>query len=90
VPRAPQPTLRHPDRSRQPWIRAFLFEARRSDLMVSIFKKSQDRNKKAGDRKGIIELLLIILGGSFVIAEKENPEEKPAENPPLQRVIVRN
>ena len=65
--RAPQPTLRHPDGSRLPWIRAFLLEARRSDLMVSIFKKGQNRNKRAGDRKGIIELLLIILGAIVVV-----------------------
>jgi hypothetical protein len=67
VQRAPQPTLRHPDRSRLPWIRAFLLEARRSDLMISIFKKSQNRNKRSGDRKGIIELLLIILGATVVV-----------------------
>ena len=42
-------------------------EARRSDLMVSIFKKGQSRNKRAGDRKGIIELLLIILGAIVVV-----------------------
>ena len=52
--RAPQPTLRHPDRSRVPWIRAFMLDARRRDLMVSIFKKSQNRNRRAGDRKGSI------------------------------------
>jgi hypothetical protein len=61
------PTLRHPHRSRLPWIRAFLLEARRSDLMVSAFRKSQNRNKRAGDRKGIIELLLIILGAIVVV-----------------------
>jgi hypothetical protein len=61
------PTLRHPYRARLPWIGAFLLEARRSDLMVSIFRKSQNRNKRAGDRKGIIELLLIILGAIVVV-----------------------
>ena len=67
VQRAPQATLRHPDRSRLPWIRAFLFEARPSDLMVSIFNRSQNRSNRAGDRKRIIELLLIILGAIAVI-----------------------
>jgi len=67
VQRAPQATLWHPHRSRSPWIRAFQLEARRSDLMVSIFKKSQNRNKRAGGRKGIIQLLLIILGAIAVV-----------------------
>jgi len=35
--------------------------------MVSIFKKSQNRNKRAGGRKGIIQLLLIILGAIVVV-----------------------
>jgi hypothetical protein len=35
--------------------------------MVSAFRKSQNRNKRAGDRKGIIELLLIILGAIVVV-----------------------
>jgi hypothetical protein len=67
VQRAPQPRLRHPDRSRLPWIRAFLLEARRSDLMVSIFKKSQNRNKTASRTEGIIRLLLIILWALVVV-----------------------
>jgi hypothetical protein len=64
---APQPRLRHPGRSRLPWIRAFLLEARRSDLMVSIFKKNQNRNKRASRAEGIIRLLLIILWALVVV-----------------------
>jgi hypothetical protein len=60
--RAQQPTLRHPHRSRRPWIRAFLLEVQNSDLVRSIFKKNQTRNKRASDTKAIIQLLLIILG----------------------------
>jgi hypothetical protein len=67
VQSAPQPTPRHPDRSRPPWIRAFLLEARRSGLMVSIFKKSQNRNKTASRAEGIIRLLLIILWALVVV-----------------------
>jgi hypothetical protein len=67
VQRATQQTLRHPHRSRLPWIRAFLLEARRSDLMVSIFKRVRSRNKRAGDRKGIIQLLWIILWAMVVV-----------------------
>jgi len=65
--KTPQPAVRHPCGSRLQWIRAFLLEARRSELMESIFKKSQNRNKRSGDRKGIIELLLIILGATVVV-----------------------
>ena len=65
--RAPQPATRRADRSRLPWIRAFLLEARRSDLMVTIFKKSQNRNKKANRTEGIIRLLLIILWSVVVV-----------------------
>jgi hypothetical protein len=61
------PTLRHPHRSRLSWIRALLLEARRSALMVSAFRKSQNRNKRAGDRKRILELLWIILGAIVVV-----------------------
>ena len=60
--REPQPTLWHPHRSRLPWIRAFLLEAQSSDLVVSIFKKNQNRNKKASGTKGILGLLLMFLG----------------------------
>jgi hypothetical protein len=67
VQRAPQPTLRHPGRSRLPWIRAFLLEAQRSDLMVSIFKKSENRNKRVNRTEGIIRLLLIILWAIVVV-----------------------
>ena len=65
--RAPQRTLRHPHRSRLPWIRAFLLEAQRSDLVVSILEKSRNRNRRAISRKGIIQLLLIILGAIVVV-----------------------
>lgn len=65
--RAPQPTLRHTERSRLPWIRAFLLETRRSDLMVTIFKKSQNRNKRANRTEGIIRLLFIILWSMVVV-----------------------
>jgi len=67
VQRAPQRTLRHPHRSKLPWLRAFLLEAQSSDLAASIFKKSQNRNKRAGGRKGIIQLLLIVLGAIAVV-----------------------
>ena len=58
----------HSHRSRLPWIRAFLLEARRSDLIVSIFKKSQNRNKTANRAEGIVRLLLIILWSVVVVA----------------------
>jgi len=67
VQRATQPTLRHADRSRLPWVRAFLLEAGRSDLMVSIFKKSQRRSKRGGRTEGIIQLLLIILWAVVIV-----------------------
>ena len=67
VQRAPQPTLRHAERSRLPWIRAFLLEARRSDLMVTIFKKDQSRNKRANRTEEIVRLLLIILWAMVVV-----------------------
>jgi len=67
VQRAPQPTLRYPHRSRLPWLRALLLEAQRSDLVVSIFKKSQNRSRRGGSRKGIIQLLWIILGAIVVV-----------------------
>jgi hypothetical protein len=67
VQRAPQPTLRHADRSSVPWIRAFLSEARRSELMVSIFKKSQSWNKRENLAEGMIRLLLIILWSVVVV-----------------------
>ena len=65
--RAPQPTVRYPHRSKLPWIRAFVLEAQRSDLVVSIFKKSQNRNKRASRTEGIIRLLLIILWAVVVV-----------------------
>jgi hypothetical protein len=65
--KTPQPAVRHPHRSRLPWIRAFLSEARRSELVESIFKKSQNRNKRANRAEGIIRLLLIILWSVVVV-----------------------
>jgi len=67
VQRAAQPTLQHPHRSRLPWIRALLLEARRSDLVLSIFKRSRNRNKSARGRKGNIHLIFIILGAIVVV-----------------------
>jgi hypothetical protein len=67
VHRTPQPTRRLPHRSRLPWIRALLLEAQNSDLVVSIFKKSQNRNKRERARRGIIQLLLIILWAIVVV-----------------------
>jgi len=72
VQRAPQTMLGRADRSRQPWIRAFLLEARRSDLMVSVFKKSQRRNKRAGRAEGIIRLHL---GPMNTVASNVQPEQ---------------
>jgi hypothetical protein len=48
-------------------MRAVLLEAQRSELMVSIFKKGQSRNKKV-NRIEIIRLLLIILWAIVVVA----------------------
>ena len=42
-------------------------ETQSSDLMVSIFKKSQNRNKRASHTEGIIRLLLIILWALVVV-----------------------
>ncbi len=67
VQRAPQRTLRHPHRSRLPWIRAFLLEVQSSDLVVSILKKSQNQNKRASRTEGMIRLLLIILWAVVVV-----------------------
>ena len=67
MPKAAQQPLRHPHGPRVPWIRAFLLEARRSDLVVSIFNRHLNRNKKAVDRKGIRQLLLMILWAVIVV-----------------------
>jgi formate-dependent nitrite reductase membrane component NrfD len=42
-------------------------KARRSDLMVSIFKKSQNRNRRGSRTEGIIRLLLIVLWALVVV-----------------------
>jgi hypothetical protein len=44
-----------------------MLEARRSDLMVSIFKKSRNQNKRASRTEGIIRLLLIILWAVVIV-----------------------
>jgi len=58
---ARQPTARYPPRSKLPWIQEFVLEAQSSDLMVSIFKKSEKRNKKATSSEQAIRLVLIIV-----------------------------
>ena len=65
--RGPQPTLRHPPRTSVPWIRALLWEVQRSDLVLSIARRRQNQNKKALDRKGIRQLLLMIFWAAIVI-----------------------
>ncbi len=65
--RAPEARLRHQHRSKVPWIHAFLLEARRSDLVASILKKSQKRNKRASRTEGIIRVRLIILWAVVVV-----------------------
>jgi hypothetical protein len=67
VQRTSQPKLLHPHRSRLPWIGAFLSEARRSDLVLSISKRTQNRSIRASGTKGIVQLLLIILGAIVVL-----------------------
>ena len=42
-------------------------EAQRSDLVVSILRKSQNRYKRASRTEGIIRLLLIILWAVVVV-----------------------
>jgi hypothetical protein len=61
VKRTRQPIARYPPRSKLPWLRELVLEARSSDLMVSIFKKSQKRNKKTGGSEQAIRLVLIIV-----------------------------
>jgi len=67
VQRARQPTLWHPHGSRLPWIRGLLLEAQRSDLVVSIFKTSQNRNNRASGRKETVQLLLITLAAIVAV-----------------------
>lgn len=62
-----QPTPRYLHRSKLPWIRALVLEAKNSDLMVSIFKKGQRRNRKANRSEEVIRLLLIILWAIVVV-----------------------
>ena len=64
--RSSQARLRHPRRSRLPWIGALLSEAGRSDLVVSISKRN-NRRRREGGRKWMVRLLLIILGAIVVI-----------------------
>jgi len=42
-------------------------EARRSELVVSIFKKRQNPNKSARGRKEVIQMLLFILGAIIAV-----------------------
>ena len=65
--RARRPTQRYPQRSKLPWIRELVLEAQSSDLMVSIFKKSQKRNKKASGSERAIRLVLIILWAIVIV-----------------------
>lgn len=67
VHRGPKPTLRHRHKSRLPLIRAFLLETESSDLVVSIFKTSQNRKKRASGKVEIIRLSLIVLWATVVI-----------------------
>jgi len=67
VRRALLPKSHSPSRSKPPWIRAFLSEAKHSDMMTSILKKGQKRNKKANSSEEIIRLALIILWAIVVV-----------------------
>jgi len=67
VKRTRQPTARYPPRSKLPWIRELVLEAQNSDLMVSIFKKSQKRNKKASGSEQAIRLVLIIVWAIVIV-----------------------
>jgi hypothetical protein len=62
-----QPTSRYPPRSKLPWIRELVLEAQSSDLMVSIFKESQKRNKKASGSEQAIRLVLIIVWAIVIV-----------------------
>ena len=44
-----------------------LLEARRSELVVSIFKKRQNPNKRARGRKEVIQMLWFILGAIIAV-----------------------
>ena len=44
-----------------------LLEARRSELVVSIFKKRQNPNNGARGRKEVIQMLLFILGAIIAV-----------------------
>jgi hypothetical protein len=67
VKRTRQSTARYPSRSKLPWIRELTLEAKNSDLMVSIFKKSQKRNKKASGSEQAIRLVLIIVWAIVIV-----------------------
>ena len=67
VKRTRQSTARYPPRSKLPWIRELVLEAQSSDLMVSIFTKSQKRNKKAGGGEQAIRLVLIIVWAIVIV-----------------------
>ena len=65
--RTRQRTAQYPPRPKLPWTRALLLEAQGSDLMVSIFKKNQKPNKKAGGSEQTVRLVLNILWAIVVI-----------------------
>ena len=67
VKRARQPTGRYPQRSKLSWTRALVLEAQSSHLMVSIFNKSQKRNKKANGGEQTVRLVLILLWAIVVV-----------------------
>jgi formate-dependent nitrite reductase membrane component NrfD len=50
-----------------PWIRELVLEAQSSDLMVSIFKKSQKRNEKANGSEQAIRPVLIIVWAIVIV-----------------------
>jgi hypothetical protein len=67
VKRTQQPTARYPPRSKLPLIRELVLEAQSSDLVVSTFKKSQKRNKKASSSEQAIRLVLIIVWAIVIV-----------------------
>jgi hypothetical protein len=82
VKRTRQPTARRPPRSKLPWIRELVLEAQSSDLLVSIFKKSQKRKKKASGSEQAIRLVLILVW-AIVIVVLGFLRRTPTITPPL-------
>jgi hypothetical protein len=58
---------RRPYRSRNPWTRALLLEARRRDMVVSILNIAQNWSKKPRDLRGMIQAVLIILVSTVAV-----------------------